>query len=227
MERQEVATTVLPLRTTDSSSAVAATTRPSPSESVIPLRDFAAVLYARMSKTDATELEDVRAAVRRLRTSFNHLLAESEDPESILNSLTHGMTYSRQLKCIVEDADFALRGLDNLLLARLDGRNSLTSHKIALWKGDLAALKVRIDVFLDSAQLYDRRRVRGESSATENALDNIKGKVDKIAARVFSRRSSTADGNTTADELWQLFYAELLNEGFSKPILDRNKVSWP
>ncbi|KAK0622630.1 hypothetical protein B0T14DRAFT_494255 [Immersiella caudata] len=109
------------------------------------------------------------------------------------------------------------------MLARLGNDSLLTvRNELGAVASHLATSKVQIDILLDKAQLHHSGSLRTEPSAAGEALDDIKDKVDKIAARIFSRPNSSTDGNI-ADDLWQMFYDDLLNEGFSKPVLDRNK----
>jgi hypothetical protein len=240
-------TTVLPLWGRESSSMEPTATRDSPTEAVISLRkrrDALLALYRRLQAvrdtTNTTGLEETTIAARELLKACGHLIAEVEDPESLFNSSSvHGIPYGHQLHLIVDSVNIAIHDLEKDVSAKFDNNHS-TKLRSKMFKElkrhdfgpsyahlqtlkNLQTLKMQIDILLDATQLYAPGNLR-TNSATSDALDDIKDKVDKIAARVSSRRSSSAEGNT-AEGLWQMFYDELLNEGFSKLILDQNKVS--
>ncbi len=55
-------------------------------------------------------------------------------------------------------------------------------------------------------------------------MNNIKDKVDAIAAKLFHRRRDSGFSED-GEDLWQQFRYELEKEGFSKDVLFKNKVS--
>ncbi|CCF43085.1 hypothetical protein CH063_12893 [Colletotrichum higginsianum] len=188
---------------------------------------FARALYRR-AKTSGPDFADVSTVVRRLHTVLKHLRVESEDPDSLLNSDASSV-YARQLAPLVEDCDFALKQLETILekygeATRLEEREL---DMVAMIRTKLANQKTNIDMFLDTVQLHNPSKAQRIVDEQGGNLDNIKDKVDAIAARLFARRDS---GISEDDEdLWQQFRTELEKEGFSKDVLRKNKVrtrSW-
>ncbi|TID02070.1 SART-1 family protein DOT2 [Colletotrichum higginsianum] len=182
---------------------------------------FARALYRR-AKTSGPDFADVSTVVRRLHTVLKHLRVESEDPDSLLNSDASSV-YARQLAPLVEDCDFALKQLETILekygeATRLEEREL---DMVAMIRTKLANQKTNIDMFLDTVQLHNPSKAQRIVDEQGGNLDNIKDKVDAIAARLFARRDS---GISEDDEdLWQQFRTELEKEGFSKDVLRKNK----
>lgn len=189
-------------------------------------------LYGR-SKTAGPDFQDIATVVRRLHTVLRHLKVEAEDPDSLLNA-DSASVYARQLTPIVEDCDFTLKQLDTILEKYGDSSSGETNSSsggiearekdmIALVRTKLANQKTNIDVFLDTVQLHNPAKTRRVIDNSSVNLDEIKDKVDAIATRLFRRRDSgfSDDG----ESLWQEFQIELEKEGFSKAVLQKNKVS--
>jgi len=182
---------------------------------------FARALYRR-AKTSGPDFADVATAVRRLHTVLKHLKVEAEDPDSLLNSDASSV-YARQLAPLIEDCDFALKQLETILekygeAPRLEERER---DMVAMIRSKLADQKTNIDMFLDTVQLHNPSKAQRVVDEQGGNLDNIKDKVDAIAARLFARRDSGIGEDD--EDLWQQFRTELEKEGFSKDVLRKNK----
>ncbi|GKT54300.1 hypothetical protein ColTof4_06445 [Colletotrichum tofieldiae] len=182
---------------------------------------FARALYRR-AKTSGPDFADTATAVRRLHTVLKHLKVEAEDPDSLLNSDASSV-YARQLAPLVEDCDFALKQLETILekygeATRLEERER---DMVAMIRSKLANQKTNIDMFLDTVQLHNPSKAQRIVDEQGGNLDNIKDKVDAIAARLFARRDSGIGEDD--EDLWQQFRTELEKEGFSKEVLRKNK----
>ncbi|OLN87124.1 hypothetical protein CCHL11_08952, partial [Colletotrichum chlorophyti] len=182
---------------------------------------FARTLFRR-AKTAGLEFADVATAVRRLHTVLKHLKAEAEDPDSLLNSDASSV-YVRQLTPLVEDCDFTLKQLDTILekygeATKLEERQR---DMVAMIRTKLANQKTNIDMFLDTVQLHNPSKAQRIVDEQGGNLDDIKDKVDAIAARLFARRDSGIGDDD--EDLWQQFRVELEKEGFSKEVLRKNK----
>jgi hypothetical protein len=187
---------------------------------------FARELFGR-AKQSGPEFQDIAAVVRQLQTILKHLKVEAEDPDSLLNS-AQSSVYVRQLTPIVEDCDFTLKQLDTILEKYgVGGRKTgemETREKdmMVMIRTKLANQKTNIDMFLDTVQLHNPCKARKMVDSGDANLDDIKDKVDAIAAKLFQRRDS---GLSEDDEdLWQQFQIELEKEGFSREVLNKNKV---
>lgn len=212
-------------------------------------------LYRR-AKISGPEFADVAPVVRALHTVIKHLRAEAEDPDSLLNSSQHeSSVYARQLTPIVEDTDFTLKQLDTILekygsypsdQGSEDGdsprRNRANSSvkrmedrerdMVQLIRTKLANQKTNIDIFLDTVQLHNPTRQHQPvdlDRADDKQMNDIKDKVDAVAARIFQRRARARLSGDAPDEshedMWQQFRIELVKEGFSGDVLRKHKVS--
>lgn len=179
--------------------------------------------------------EDVGSVVRGLHTVLKHLRAEADDPDSLLNSDSHGAVFSRRIVPVIEDVEFTLRQLETIIKNYGRGPEDGGSHAprrnqdevedmIALVRTKLAEHKTSIDIFLDTVQLNNPSNTRRVVTPADEGpqLDAIKDKVDAIAAKLFKRRSSSIVD--TDDDAWQQFKVELEKEGFSSDVLKKNKV---
>ncbi|KAF9878032.1 hypothetical protein CkaCkLH20_04608 [Colletotrichum karsti] len=183
---------------------------------------FARALFRR-AKTAGPEFVDIATVVRRLHTVLKHLKVEAEDPDSLLNS-SGAAVYARQLAPLIEDCDFALKQLDTILekYGGIDRLEERERDMVDMIRTKLAAQKTNIDMFLDTVQLHNPTKAQRVVDEQGGNLDNIKDKVDAIAARLFARRDSGIGGDDEED-LWQQFRTELEKEGFSKEVLRKNK----
>lgn len=190
---------------------------------------FARTLFLRAKQYPGPSLPHVAAAVRQLHLALRHLRVEAADTDSLLHGATDS-DHARQIQPIVEESDFALRRLQSLL-DKHDAHSARHLHnmpeRLAAVRSRLASQKAAIDLLLDAVQLHHPPHGPPDNATqrTEGGLEGIKDKVDKIAAKLFSRRDSTA---TIADEdrLWKEFKTELENEGFASDVLRRHKVRW-
>lgn len=217
----------------------------------------ARALYRR-AKISGPEFADVAPVVRSLHTVIKHLRAEAEDPDSLLNSSQQESSiYARQLNPIVEDTDFTLKQLDTILekygsypsdhgsddgdVTRRNRANSRVKRMedrerdmVQLIRTKLANQKTNIDIFLDTVQLHNPTRQHQPvdlDRADDKQMNNIKDKVDAVAARIFQRRARARLSGDPPDEsqedMWQQFWIELVKEGFSGDVLRKHKVSDP
>lgn len=210
-------------------------------------------LYRR-AKSSGPDFAEIATVVRPLHLVLKHLRAEAEDPDSLLNaSGQESSVYARQLAPIVEDTDFTLKQLDTILEkygsypgdydhlenGHRDSGNSSGKRMedrerdmIALIRTKLANHKTNIDIFLDTVQLHNPTR-QHQTFDLEHAdgkqMNAIKDKLDIVAARLSQRRAKAwASGDAaegSEEEMWQLFWAELVKEGFSSDVLRKHKVS--
>lgn len=183
---------------------------------------FARALYRR-AKASGPDFDDVANVVRRLHTVLKHLKVESEDQDSLLNSDASSV-YNRQLAPLVEDCDFALKHLETMIEKYGEGTHLEERERdmLAMVRTKLANQETAIDMFLDTVQLHNPSKAQRVVDEQGGNLDNIKDKVDAIAARLFARRDSGIGDDE--EDLWQQFRAELEKEGFSKEVLRKNKV---
>lgn len=81
-------------------------------------------------------------------------------------------------------------------------------------------------MFLDTVQLNHSAQVSKTLDGHGGRLDVILDKVDRIAERMGQKAGSmlTSYGNDDK-EVWKEFRRELVAEGFSSDVLQRNKVS--
>lgn len=186
------------------------------------LDDFARDLF-RHAKSAGPEFADIAIAVRRLHGVLKHLKVEAEDPDSLLNS-HDAAVYNRQLAPLVEDCDFNLKQLETILkkYGDVDRLEERERDMIDMIRTKLANQKTSIDMFLDTIQLQNPTKAQRIVNEQGGNLDNIKDKVDAIAARLFARRHSGVGDDD--EDLWQQFRTELEREGFSKEVLRKNKV---
>lgn len=205
-------------------------------------------LYRR-AKISGPEFADVAPVVRALHAVVKHLRAEAEDPDSLLNTAQQDSSlYARQLTPIVEDTDFTLRQLDTILEkygsypsdhSSEDGSSNATRRNrmmedrerdmVQLIRTKLANQKTNIDIFLDTVQLHNPTRQHQPvdvGRADDKQMNNIKDKVDIVAARIFQSRARAGDAHDESQEdMWQQFWVELVKEGFSGEVLRKHKVS--
>lgn len=195
--------------------------------------DSARSLYRR-ARAGGPEFADVAVVVRSLHTVLKHLRVEAEDHDSLLNAQQqHASVYARQLTPLVEDCDFTLKQLETIFekYGPRDGHgdrglDEREKNMVAMIRTKLANQKTNIDMFLDTIQLHNPAKAHRpwplESDSPQ--LEDIKDKVDKVARRLFQRRIPLSAAGDTTDDLWQQFSTELINEGFSRDVLHRNKV---
>lgn len=214
-------------------------------------------LYRR-AKISGTEFADVAPVVRSLHSVIKHLRAEAEDPDSLLNSSQQESSiYARQLNPIVEDTEFTLKQLDTILEKygsypsdhnsedgdgtrrhRANSSVKKMEHRerdmVQLIRTKLANQKTNIDIFLDTVQLHNPTRQHQPvdlEHADDTQMNNIKDKVDAVAARIFQRRArarlSRDAPDDSQEDMWQEFWVELVKEGFAGDVLRKHKVSFP
>lgn len=187
---------------------------------------FARTIYVRAKQCSSPIFSDVAPAVRQLHLALRYLRVEITDGESALNS-PDGAVYTRQLQPIVEDCDFALKQIDTVLEKYGSNLGSKLDPEVVTRIDSvtcrLVQEKTNVDMFLDTIQLHNPCN-NTETMVQEDqaGLDDIKLKVDTVAARLFSRR----EAGLTNDEgrLWKEFKAELEKEGFSPEVLRKHKV---
>ncbi|KAK2699617.1 hypothetical protein QWA68_002020 [Fusarium oxysporum] len=164
----------------------------------------------------ATKLYKLEMTLRRLR---NEVAEEQEQlPVHIQQS------YTRHLHSLVEDWDFAMKQVNSLLDTYHDeeiglaGEEASMSGELKPIEPVLAGKRMAIELLLDSIQLqkpqiYDRH---------QSDLEEIKDKVDQIAAHLFANwnAGSFSGGD---DDLWRHFQELLEKEGFSSQILSKKK----
>jgi hypothetical protein len=185
----------------------------------------------------------VAAAVRGLKKALGHLHSEAEDPDSLLNQPGsanqpgRSAAYARQLTSLVEDSDLVLTQVETILKKYGDNGNSVAPNgsrsdvemqerdgRIDVLQKEVTSQKLKIDMFLDTVQLHNPSKNQQVLDNTDDSeLDQIKDKVDAVAARLFRSKSSPIEGHK--DDMWQEFREELEKEGFSKEVLRENKVS--
>jgi len=185
---------------------------------------FARDLYHR-SKTAGPDFDTATTAVRRLHSVLKHVKAEIEDAESFINASERSTLYQRKLTRIVEDCEFTLQSLEAILDKNRDGNavDDDTRRKVSTIASQLAEDKIAIDDFLDTVQLPSKPQ---KAVDTHNgSVDVIKEKVDAIAARLCRpRNGDSSNDNHDDDTRWHEFQEELEKEGFSKDVLEKNKV---
>ncbi|PSR76475.1 hypothetical protein BD289DRAFT_486833 [Coniella lustricola] len=220
------------------------------SASITELAAYARSLYRR-ARTSGPDFDEVASVVRSLHTVVKHLRAEAQDPDSLLNGAQQqSSVYARQLAPLLEDTDFTLKQLDTILhkygSSPSDGGiddgvyHHLADHAatklenrekdmLQLLRIKLSNQKTHIDIFLDTVQLHNPARqpppVRPDQVDAQ-LQNNIKDKIDVVAARCFQRRArARASGEATDDseELWQQFSSELAKEGFASDVLQKHK----
>lgn len=103
---------------------------------------------------------------------------------------------------------------------------------LQLIRTKLANQKTHIDIFLDTVQLHNpstQHQPVDPKNTDDKQQNNIKDKVDIVAQRLFQRRArARISGDATEEseeQMWQLFWAELVKEGFSSDVLRKHKVS--
>ncbi|KAL9575405.1 hypothetical protein ACKAV7_000203 [Fusarium commune] len=164
----------------------------------------------------ATKLYKLEMTLRRLRDE----VAEEQEglPVHIQRS------YTSHLHSLVEDWDFAMKRFNSLLDTYHDEEIGLAGEEASMRselkpiEPVLAGKRMAIELLLDSIQLqkpqvYDRH---------QSDLEEIKDKVDQIAAHLFANwnAGSFSEGN---DDLWRHFQELLEKEGFSSQILSKKK----
>lgn len=116
-----------------------------------------------------------------------------------------------------------------------DIRNKLNNHKTTiagkplLRRGchyNLQTSLIFSTVFLDTVQLQHDALVSKTVDSQGGQLDIILDKLDNIAERMGQRAGSMLTSYGSDDkETWKEFRRELIAEGFSSDVLQRNKVS--
>ncbi|KAL3423255.1 hypothetical protein PVAG01_05002 [Phlyctema vagabunda] len=192
----------------------------------------------RKCKQASGEYLEISREVRGLHTVLRHLKYEAEAPESLLNR--DQSMYGRELAPIIQNCDFTLRALENLIqkYGRL-GDGSPSSPRV-LWDkikfgsnemdelGDirvkLISHKTSLTLFLDTIQLQQAGKVSSTLDTQSGQLDMILDKVDGIAARMCQRAGSIMTSYDDDDkEVWKQFRRELVAEGFDSAVLHKHK----
>lgn len=202
---------------------------------------FARQLYRR-TRDAGTDFVDLAIAIHNLHTKLKHLDDEAQDHDSPLHDqsdsvggVTQASVYTRQLRPLIEDSDFALRQVSTVLekhreLAstggtRRDSDLSDTARKIDLIRGDVVSQAMKIDIFLDTVQLHNPGKPQpAPENVNDQQMDEIKNKVDAVANRLFAQQKDRSPIEADEDELWRSFKTELEREGFSPEVLRKNKV---
>lgn len=182
-------------------------------------------LYRR-AKTAGPEFESAAAAVRRLHSVFKHVKAEVDDAESTYNVSDRASIYQRKLIRLIEDSEFTLQSLENVLDKSPQDAPLYEEarNKVNTITSQLTDDKTAIDMFLDAVQLPSKPQAVVEPQ--DGSLDVIKDKVDAIASRLCHAREAQGQGLGTQDDedaMWHQFKEELEKEGFSKEVLRKNK----
>lgn len=183
---------------------------------------LARTLFMRAKQASGNTLDEAAASVRQLHLALRHLRIEAADPDSRLNG-ADASVYSRQLKTLLENCTYALNQL-TAILENYDSRNpaSVTEKAVAV-ASRLTQEKTNVEIFLDTVQLRSPTNESEQAALADSPrLEDIQQKVDKVASRVFKRRS--AELSHDSDWTWQEFKAELENEGFSPQVLRNHKV---
>ncbi|KAK4119623.1 hypothetical protein N657DRAFT_581253 [Parathielavia appendiculata] len=203
---------------------------------------FARQLY-RHVRDAGPDFVDLAIAVRNLRTALQHLVSEAHDRDSPLHQCdpadvgTKNSVYTRQLRSLVEDSDFALKKASTILerygasnfdlesgVARRDSDLAERARKIDLTRADMISQTLKIDIFLDTIQLHNTAQTqRVLNNIDAQQMDMIKDKVDTIARRLYRERKDQSPLEVDEDELWRSFKSELEQEGFAPEVLRRNK----
>ncbi|KAL2182036.1 uncharacterized protein P884DRAFT_188877 [Thermothelomyces heterothallicus CBS 202.75] len=216
-------------------------TRSEDSPSIESVGAFARQLRRR-ARDAGTDFVDLAIAIHNLKNALKHLEAEARDYDSPLysqadpatSSGTQNSAYSRQLRSLVEDSDFALKQVDTVLGTHGEGpRTSAvgrnldrgeTIRKIDLIRGDIVSQCMKIDIFLDTVQLHSGTKLRPRlADVDRRQMEVIKNKVDAIANRLFQERNDYSPVEADEEELWRSFKKELEREGFSPEVLQNNK----
>lgn len=186
---------------------------------------LARTLFMRAKQATGTTLDEAAGSVRQLHLALRHLRIEAADSDSRLNG-ADASVYSRQLKTLLENCTFALNQL-TATLENYDSRNPTSAtEKAAAVASRLTQEKTNVEIFLDTVQLRSPANASEQAALAESPrLEDIQQKVDKVASRVFKRRS--AELSHDSDWTWQEFKAELEKEGFSPQVLRNHKVRSP
>ena len=173
------------------------------------------------------EYDEISHEVRSLHTVLRHLKYEAEALESPLNC--DRSIWTHQLAPTIADCDSTLQRLDGLVLKHGSKRGSRSSGKPKIRSNEmdqLGAIRVKLisqkrslTAFLDSIQLHPSTMATNLDN-TDGQLDILLDKVDAIAARLGQRYE---DSNR---EAWKQFRRELIVEGFSSEVLQRNEVRY-
>jgi hypothetical protein len=195
----------------------------SPSE-IIALVTFCKTLY-RECRSAGGEYHEISHEVRSLHTVLRHLKYEVEAPASPLN-LDRAL-WTRQLAPMIADCNSALKQLDALVARYGDGGasspekprfGSSEMDELGAIRVKLIRQKTSLTLFLDSIQLSDSRKADAALDNTDGQLDILLDKVDSIAARLGERHDDDDR------EAWKQFRRELVLEGFSSAVLQKNEV---
>lgn len=205
--------------------------------------EFALRIYRRVYAS-GTAFATLAAAVRGLRKALGHLHSEAEDPDSLLNQpgsasqSGRSAAYARKIASLVEDSDLVLTQVETILDKygdqdsngvvrngrRSDEERRERDGRIEVLQKEVTSEKMKVDQFLDTVQLHTPSQNQQVLESTDDGeLDRIKDKVDAVATRLFRNKASPVEGPT--DDMWQEFKEELEKEGFSKEVLQKNKVS--
>jgi hypothetical protein len=207
---------------------------------------FARQQYRR-ARSAGTDFVDLAIALRNLHTAIRHLYAEAQDPDSPLHQ-PHPATcenrdsaYTRLLRALVEDSDFALKQVNTVIerhgdnpavgrdigsgLARANSGPAERRRRVDLIRGDIISQTMKIDLFLDTVRLHNPAKARRtHEHSDDHRPEMIKDKLDAIANRLFQERKGQSPIDVDEDALWRRFIAELEREGFSPEVLRENAV---
>ncbi|KAF9777346.1 hypothetical protein IL306_004444 [Fusarium sp. DS 682] len=169
------------------------------------------------------EFADVATRLYRLETTLRRMRDEVVQ-DGILAHIQP--SYSRHLHSLIDYWDCAMRQINTLLdtydmgKKMFEEKQPYVSDELRPIESSLAGKKMAIELLLDSVQLqkpqiHDKR---------QSALEDIKDKVDLVAAQLFANwDASTFSGEN--DDLWRHFQTLLEKEGFSSRVLSKNKVN--
>ncbi|KHO01208.1 uncharacterized protein MAM_00209 [Metarhizium album ARSEF 1941] len=184
---------------------------------------LAKTLFAKVEHESSALSTEVAAAVQGLHVTLRHLRVEAAEPDSVLRS-TNTSDCARQLESIVEDCNLALNQLQ-VALGKSDAESGREPDQIVAARSRLASETVRVNEFLDTIQLHHPAKgvPRVIPQGSQSNLEDIKDRVDNIAARLFRRWNINGAINKDEDSTWLDFRSELEKERFSPQILDQHK----
>lgn len=197
-----------------------------PPDAIGDIDSVARDLYLR-AKQCGPEFAEVATAVRRLHTVLRHLRAEAHDPDSLLSCDSKSI-FVRQLQPVIEDCDFTLKQLETIIKkygavgsgARTTNLEERERDMIKLIRSKICKQKTNIDIFLDTVQLHNPAKTQRPMAKNDSNLEVIKQQLDAIAEKLFRGREIGGD----EDDIWKQFRSALEAEGFSKEVLNNNKV---
>ncbi|KAG5948934.1 hypothetical protein E4U53_006093 [Claviceps sorghi] len=201
-----------------------------PLEHIDAVDAFARTLFVRVTASSEPLFAGVATAVRRLHIALRHLRVEAADPDSLLRS-SEAAVYTRQLPCIVQGCEHALKQLETVLetwsaTGATDAEASADRvAAVTAVRSRLADETMAVDTFLDTIQLHNPANNAPEVlvDPQDTSLDHIKDKVDNIAKGLFLRRHTSAGIVADEHQMWQEFQSMLEMDGFSPHVLRQHK----